>query len=102
MIWKALQAVVLFITAGVVFAKDVFNAIRLDVDTPIIIAVGLGITTMLMNRSILSLAVMVALIVMIKLPPETLETYNLDRTVLQAAAISLLFLPWLRNAVSRS
>jgi hypothetical protein len=102
MIWKALQAVVLFITAGVVFAKDVFNAIRLDVDTPIIIAVGLGITTMLMNRSILSLAVMVALIVMIKLPPEPLETYNLDRTVLQAAAISLLFLPWIRNAVSKS
>lgn len=102
MIWKALQAVVLFATAGVVFAKDVFNTIRLDVDTPIIIAVGLGITTMLINRSILSLTVMVLLVVMIKLPPETLASHNIDRSVLQAAAISLLFLPWIRNAVGRS
>ena len=100
--WKVLQAVVLFATAGVVFAKDVFNAIRLDVDTPIIIAVGLGITTMLMNRSLLSLVVMVLLVTLVKLPPETLLQYNLDRSVLQAAAISLLFLPWIRSGLSKS
>ena len=100
--WKVLQAVVLFATAGVVFAKDVFNAIRLDIETPVIIAVGLGITTMLINRSILSVVVMVVLVGMIKLPPETLVQYNLDRSVLQAAAISLLVLPWIRSAVSKS
>lgn len=100
--WKVLQAVVLFATAGLVFAKDVFNAIRLDVDTPIIIAVGLGITTMLMNRSVLSLVVMVLLVVLIKLPPETMQMYNLDRSVLQAAAISLLVLPWIKSALSNS
>ena len=47
--WKILQAVVLSATAGGVFAKDVFNAIRLAVETPLMIAVGLGITTMLMK-----------------------------------------------------
>lgn len=100
--WKILQAVVLFATAGVVFAKDVFNAIRLDVETPLIIAVGLGITTMLMNRSILSLVVMLILVALVKLPPETLLMYNLDRSVLQAAAISLLFLPWIRSGLGKS
>ena len=100
--WKILQAVVLFATAGVVFAKDVFNAIRLDVETPLIIAVGLGITTMLMNRSILSLVVMLVLVALVKLPAETLMMYNLDRSVLQAAAISLLFLPWIKSALNKS
>ena len=100
--WKVLQAVALFATAGVVFAKDVFNAIRLDIETPVIIAVGLGITTMLINRSILSVVVMVVLVGLIKLPPETLVEYNLDRSVLQAAAISLLVLPWIHNAVNKS
>ncbi|HHX82708.1 MAG TPA: hypothetical protein GX696_06990 [Pseudomonadaceae bacterium] len=99
--WKVLQAVAIFATIGVVLAKDVFNAIHLEVDTLLIIAVGLGITTMLINRSLLSLLVMALLIILIKLPADILTLYNLDRTVLQAAAIALLVLPWIKSS-SRS
>jgi len=99
--WKVLQAVAIFATIGVVLAKDVFNAIHLEVDTLLIIAVGLGITTMLINRSLLSLLVMALLIILIKLPADILTLYNLDRTVLQAAAIALLILPWIKSS-SRS
>lgn len=45
--WRILQALALFTTAGMVFAKDVFNTIGINADSSIIIAVGLGITTML-------------------------------------------------------
>ena len=98
--WKVLQAVAIFATIGVVLAKDVFNAIHLEVDTLLIIAVGLGITTMLINRSLLSLLVMALLIILIKLPADILTLYNLDRTVLQAAAIALLVLPWIKSSSS--
>lgn len=96
--WKALQAIAIFATIGLVLAKDVFNAIHLEVDTLLIIAVGLGITTMLINRSLLSLLVMVLLTILIKLPADFLALYNLDRSLLQAAAIALLVLPWIKSS----
>ena len=55
--WKVMQAIALFATAGLVFAKDFFARAGIDADSPVVIAVGLGITTMLMYRTAASLLV---------------------------------------------
>ena len=53
------------------------------------------------QRGAALLLVMALLIILIKLPADILTLYNLDRTVLQAAAIALLVLPWIKSS-SRS
>lgn len=100
--WKILQAIALFATAGLVFAKDLFDTIGIDAESPIIVAVGLGVTTMLMYRSTVSLLVMILFLILINLPAELLADYNLDRDMLLAAAIATLFLPWLQRLTAKS
>ena len=95
--WKLLQALALFITAGLVYAKDVFQVFGINADSPLIVAAGLGITTMLMYRSAVSLLAMVLFGLMINLPDETLAYYSLDRDILLAAGITTLILPWIHK-----
>jgi hypothetical protein len=95
--WKVMQAIALFATAGLVFAKDFFARIGIDADSPLVVAVGLGITTMLMYRTKVSLLVMVLFGILISLPDATLEIYQLDRDILLAVAITTLLLPWIQR-----
>ncbi len=48
MMWKVFQAVALFATAGLLFAKYFFGTLGVNANSPVIIAVGLGITTLLL------------------------------------------------------
>lgn len=95
--WKVMQAIALFTTAGLVFAKDFFARVGIDASSPLVIAVGLGITTMLMYRTAVSLLVMVLFGIMISLPESVLDNYSLDRDMLLAAAICTLLLPWIQR-----
>ncbi len=95
--WKVMQALALFATAGLVFAKDFFARFGIDANSPLVIAVGLGITTMLMYRTWVSLLVMVLFGILISLPESTLAVYNLDRDILLAVAITTLLLPWIQR-----
>jgi hypothetical protein len=99
--WKILQAIVLFATASLVFAKDMFNTIGINAESPVIIATGLGITTMLINRSAVSLLVMALFMLLVNLPAASLESLGLDRDMLLAAAICTLFLPWIKRATTK-
>jgi len=98
--WKILQAIVLFVTAGFVFAKDALARIGFDNNTVLIIALGLGITTMLMYRSMVSILVMILFALLIRLPDVLLDSYGLDRDILMVCAISTLCLPWLHKLAS--
>lgn len=95
--WKVMQAIALFATAGLVFAKDFFARFGIDANSPLVIGVGLGITTMLMYRTWVSLLVMVLFGILISLPESTLAVYNLDRDILLAVAITTLLLPWIQR-----
>lgn len=99
--WKVLQALALFATAGLVFAKDFFANFGIDANSPLVIAVGLGITTMLMYRTAASLLVMVLFGIMISLPDALLDEYNLDRDMLLAFAIATLILPWIQRLANK-
>lgn len=100
--WKVLQVVALFATAGVLLAKDTLLTLGFNAETPVIIAVGLGITTMLINRSVWSILAMGLFFIMVSLPQETLDMYNLDHDMLLAAAITTLFLPWIQRLNQKS
>jgi hypothetical protein len=95
--WKVLQAIALFATAGLVFAKDFFANFGINADSPLVIAVGLGITTMLMYRTWVSLFVMVLFGILISMPDAVLDNYNMDRDMLLAGAICTLLLPWIQR-----
>ena len=97
--WKILQAIVLFATAGTVIATRSSDAFGLGDNTPLIVAMGLGITTMLMYRTLSSLLVMVVFSVLISLPDQMLADQGLDRDMLLAFAIALLCLPWIQRLV---
>lgn len=99
--WKVLQAIALFATAGLVFAKDFFGRFGIDANSPLVIALGLGITTMLMYRTWVSLLVMVLFGLLISVPETILATYNLDRDILLSVAITTLLLPWIQR-IARS
>jgi hypothetical protein len=95
--WKVMQAIALFATAGLVFAKESFASLGINANSPLVIAVGLGITTMLMFRNWVSLLVMLLFGILINLPEATLAAYNLDRDILLSVAITTLLLPWIQR-----
>lgn len=95
--WKILEAIVLFLTAGLIFARDFFRQLGLDVGSPVIITVALMVTTMMLYRSIISVVAMVIFVLFVNQPDEALEAMNMDRDVLLACAITILFMPWLRT-----
>lgn len=97
--WKIMQALVLFATAGLVMASRFTDAIGFASNPFVVVATGLGITTMLMYRSLASLLVMVLFCILISLSDQTLANYNLDRDVLLAFAIAVLCLPWLQRLI---
>ena len=98
--WKILQAIVLFATAGFLLVNQLFDTLGFKPDPLLVIAVGLGITTMLMYRSLVSLLAMIGFALLIRLPDATLAAWHLDRQMLLAGAIALLCLPWLQRFTS--
>lgn len=100
--WKVLQAIVLFATAGFVIASRFTDTLGFADDPLLIAAIGLCITTVLMYRSLSSVLVMVLFGIMISLPDQTLDNYNLDRDMLLAFAIAMLGLPWIQRLASNS
>ena len=56
---------------------------------------------MLINRFSVSLLVMALFMLPVNLPAASLDNLGLDRDMLLAAAISTLFLPWIKRAATR-
>src|SRR5437868_2072337 len=98
--WKILQVIVLFATAGVLLVTQFFDTLGLQPNPLLVVAIGLGITTMLMYRSLVSLLAMISFGLLIRLPDITLAAYHLDRQMLLAAAIALLCLPCIQRFTS--
>lgn len=99
--WKLMQAIVLFVTAGIVIARRFTDTLGFTDNPLLVVATGLGITTMLMYRSLVSLLVMVLFGMLISLPEQTLANYGLDSDMLLAFAIAALCLPWIQRLVDK-
>jgi hypothetical protein len=94
---KFLHALTLFATLGLALARDFFSRLGFDASLPVIGAFGLAITTLLIFRGILPVLAVAILAVIVSLPEETLQAYNVDHDILLAIVLTIVLYPWLRK-----
>ena len=99
---KFLHALTIFATVGLALAREFFLKFGIHADYSTIGAIGLGITTLLIFRSILSVLGVALLCVLISLSPEMLESVRLDRDMLLAAVIIVILSPWIYKIIKDS
>jgi len=96
---KLLHALTLFATVSLALAKEFFEGLGIHADYPTIGALGLGITTMLIFRSVFAVLAVVLLTGLVVFSPDLLAQYHLDRDALLAAALTIILFPWINRMV---
>jgi hypothetical protein len=96
---KLLHALTLFATLGLALARDFFEQLGFHADLPVIGALGLAMTTLLIFRGLVPLLAVTILLVLVRMP-EILTQYNLDPDVLLASAMCIVLYPWLKRIAS--
>jgi hypothetical protein len=94
---KLLHVVTLFATLGLALAKDFFQALGVHATYPVIGALGLAVTTLLIFRGLVPLIAVGILVVMISLPIEVLQQYSLSHDLLLAIVLTIIAYPWIRR-----
>lgn len=94
---KLLHAVTLFATLGLALAKDFFEALGIHATYPVIGALGLAVTTLLIFRGLVPLIAVAILLLMVSLPAEVLQHYNLSHDFLLAIVLTIIAYPWIRR-----
>jgi hypothetical protein len=94
---KFLHAVTLFATVGLALARDFFVALGVQATYPMIGALGLAVSTLLIFRGLLPIFAIAILLLMFALPVEVLATYSLDHDLLLATALTIVAYPWIRK-----
>jgi hypothetical protein len=94
---KLLHAITLFATLGLALAKDFFQTIGIEATYPVIGALGLAVTTLLIFRGVMPLLGVAILLVMVSLPTDLLQQYNLSHDLLLAAVLTIVAYPWIRR-----
>jgi uncharacterized membrane protein YgdD (TMEM256/DUF423 family) len=96
---KLLHALALFATVSLALAKEFFEGLGIRADYPVIGALGLAITTLLIFRSLFAVLGVVLLTGLVVFSPDLLVQYHLDRDVLLAAALTIILFPWISRMV---
>ncbi len=94
---KFLHAVTLFATLGLAMARDFFIALGIEATYPVIGAFGLAVTTLLIFRGLLPIIAVAILLVMVAMPANILQEYNLSHDLLLAAVLTIVVYPWIRR-----
>src|SRR5262245_48771324 len=94
---KLLHAITLFATLGLALAKDFFQALGIEATYPVIGALGLAVTTLLIFRGLVPLIAVGILLVMVSLPSELLQQYSLSHDMLLAVVLTIVAYPWIRR-----
>jgi hypothetical protein len=94
---KFLHAVTLFATLGLALAKDFFLTFGIEATYPVIGAFGLALTTLLIFRGLLPLIAVAILLVIVSMPAEVLQEYNLSHDLLLAIVLTIVVYPWIRR-----
>jgi hypothetical protein len=96
---KLLHALTLFATLGLALARDFFAQLGFHAELPVIGALGLAMTTLLIFRGVIPLLALTILLVLVRMPV-VLDQYNLDPDVLLAVAMCIVLYPWLKRIAS--
>src|SRR6188768_3438088 len=94
---KFLQALIIFFTIGLVFARDFLLNFGIEASYTTIAALGLALTTLLAFRGILSVIAVLILTALITVPQQDMLAYNLDPDMLRALAIIIMLYPWIKK-----
>jgi hypothetical protein len=94
---KFLHAVTLFATLGLALAKDFFQALGIEATYPVIGALGLAATTLLIFRGLVPLIAVAILLLMVAMPSEVLQEYSLSHDLLLAVVLTIVAYPWIRR-----
>ncbi len=94
---KLLHAITLFATLGLALAKDFFQTLGFEATYPVIGAFGLAVTTLLIFRGIVPLIAVGVLLLMVSMPGDVLQQYNLSHDLVLAAVLTIVAYPWIRR-----
>jgi len=94
---KLLHAITLFATLGIALAKDFFQTLGFEATYPVIGAFGLAVTTLLIFRGIVPLLAVGVLLLMVALPGDMLQQYNLSHDMVLAVVLTIVAYPWIRR-----
>ncbi|MES2627218.1 MAG: hypothetical protein V4628_18170 [Pseudomonadota bacterium] len=97
MIIKLLGALIIFVTIGLVFSRDVLLSLGIEASYTTIVALGAALTTLLAFRGIFSIIAVLILTLLVTVPQSELVAYNLDHDVLRALAIVIMLYPWIKK-----
>lgn len=94
---KLLHAITLFATLGLALAKDFFQTLGIEATYPVIGALGLAVTTLLIFRGLVPLIAVAVLLLMVSLPGDMLQQYNLSHDLILAVVLTIVAYPWIRR-----
>ena len=94
---KLLHAITLFATLGLALARDFFQTLGFEATYPLIGALGLAVTTLLIFRGIIPIIAVGLLLVMVSLPGDYLQQYSLNHDLLLAIALTIVAYPWIKR-----
>lgn len=94
---KLLHVITLFATLGLALARDFFQTLGFDATYPVIGALGLAVTTLLIFRGLVPLIAVALLLAMAWLPIDTLQQYNLSHDLILAVVLTIVAYPWIRR-----
>lgn len=102
MMMKLLQALIIFATVGLAFARDFLQSLGIEASYTTIVALGVALTTLLTFRSIMPIIAVVILTFLVAVPQEQLQAYSLDPDAIRALAIVIMIYPWIKKIASDS
>ena len=94
---KLLHAIALFATLGLALAKDFFQTLGIEATYPVIGALGLAVTTLLIFRGLVPLLAVGILLLMVSMPGDLLQQYNLSHDMVLAIVLTIVAYPWIRR-----
>lgn len=97
MMIKLLQAVIIFITIGLAFARNFLLSLGIEASYTTIVALGLALTTLLAFRGIFAVIAVLILTALVTIPQDAMLAYNLDHDALRALAIVIMLYPWIKK-----
>src|SRR5688500_15291019 len=97
MMMKLLQALIIFVTIGLAFARDFLVNLAIEASYTTIVAVGVALTTVLAFRGIFAVIAVLILTALVTIPQSELAAYSLDHDMLRALAIVIMLYPWIKK-----
>jgi hypothetical protein len=94
---KLLQALIIFGTIGLAFARDFLLSLGVEASYTTIVALGLALTTLLAFRGIFPIIAVLILTALVAIPQSELVAYSLDHDMLRALAIVIMLYPLIRK-----